>query len=67
MTKRESLKNILKNKPEAEAKFMYYFKYEFWFSSEGIEFSIGGDSGEIYRLDVDPVMKLSRIIELVND
>lgn len=43
---------------DVDVKFSYYYKHSFHFDAElpdgsGISVAIGGESGEIYRLEVD--------------
>jgi hypothetical protein len=64
---KEQLQKILDKNPEAIAKFASYYKYSFSFTCEEIHFSIGGDSGDIYRLSVNPEMPLSDLIDWIED
>jgi len=66
-TKKELLQEILAKNPKTEAKFTNYYKYCFGFICEGVDFGVGGDSGDIYRLDIYPEMLLSDLIEYIED
>lgn len=67
MSKKEELKEILKNNPDAKAKLVGYFKYYFDFECEGVNFSLGGDSDDIYRLNLNELNPLRDLIGWIND
>lgn len=62
---KEKLQKILEQNPDIKAQFTYYYKYCFSFQCEGLEFTIGGDSGDIYRLDVYPETPLAELINYI--
>lgn len=59
---KEKLLELLKNNPEIKAQFTSYYKYYFNFKCNELEFSIGGDSADIYRWGIDAEMLLSELI-----
>ena len=65
--KAEDFTGIAKRNPEAVAKFEYYYKYYFYLTTymEGYcwRFAIGGESDDIYRLEVVPETLLKDILQ----
>lgn len=62
----EEFEKIAKNNPNAIAEFASYYKYYFNFIVEMENafwlFSVGGDSDDIYRLEVSPETTLEEIL-----
>ena len=64
--RKKRFEELVRQHPDAVAKFTSYYKYRFEFTTEinGVrwDFAIGEDSDDIYRCEIHPEMPLSKVL-----
>ena len=52
---------------DQKLNFESYYKYEFYYTNDLIQVSVGGDSDDIYRADLTPTMTLRELVHECGD